>query len=146
KLIDFSIALVMLALLMAWFRVAPSSQIMYLPLLIVIMVTAAAGLGMWFTALAIHYRDVKHALNFIAQLIMYASPVVYSANIVPAKWQRLYALNPMVGVIEGFRAALLGTRPMPWDWIAVGSLTALAMLVTGMLFFRRQERIFADVA
>ena len=101
---------------------------------------------MWLTALAIHYRDVKHALNFLTQLIMYASPVVYSANIVPAKWQTIYAINPMVGVIEGFRAALLDTRPMPWDWIAIGSLTAATMLFTGLLFFRHQERLFADVA
>ena len=79
---------------------------------------------MWLTALAIHYRDVKHALGFVVQLIMYATPVVYSATIVPPEWQKLYAINPMVGVIEGFRAALLGTRPMPWDWIGIGSLTA----------------------
>ena len=146
KLIDFSIAMVMLAILLAWYRVVPTWNILFLPLLVVIMVVAAAGLGMWLTALAIHYRDVKHALNFITQLIMYASPVVYSATIVPAKWQLYYALNPMVGVIEGFRAALLGTRAMPWDWIAVGSLTAAALLVSGLLFFRHQERLFADVA
>jgi lipopolysaccharide transport system permease protein len=146
KLIDFCIAMAMLAVMMAWFRVAPTWNVLFLPLLVLMMVTAAAGLGMWLTALAIHYRDVKHALNFITQLIMYASPVVYSANIVPARWQLIYALNPMVGVIEGFRAAILDTRPMPWDWIAVGSLSATATLLSGLLFFRRQERIFADVA
>lgn len=146
KLIDFCIAFSMMAMMMLWFRVIPTWNIVFLPLLVVVMVTAAAGLGMWLTALAIHYRDVKHALGFIVQLIMYATPVVYSATIVPAEWQRLYALNPMVGVIEGFRAALLGTRPMPWDWIAIGSVSAIAMLVSGMLFFRHQERLFADVA
>jgi homopolymeric O-antigen transport system permease protein len=146
KLIDFSIASVMLAVMLCWYRIVPTWNIVYLPLLVVIMVTAAAGLGMWFTALAIHYRDVKHALNFISQLIMYASPVVYPVSYVPAKLQPLYAINPMVGVIEGFRAAILGTRPMPWDWIAIGSLSAAAMLLTGLFFFRHQERIFADVA
>lgn len=146
KLIDFCIALVMLTILMAWYRVAPTWNTLFLPFLVLIMLAAAAGLGMWLTALAIHYRDVKHALNFITQLIMYASPVVYSASIVPEKWQRLYAINPMVGVIEGFRAAILGTRPMPWDWILIGAVTASLTLLTGMLFFRRQERIFADVA
>lgn len=146
KLIDFCIALVMLAILMAWFRVVPTGNIIFLPLLVLVMIMAAAGLGMWLTALAIHYRDVKHALNFLSQLIMYASPVVYSASIVPARWQPLYAVNPMVGVIEGFRAAILGTRPMPWDWIAIGSTTAALLMVSGLLFFRRQERIFADVA
>lgn len=146
KLIDFCIALVMLGAMMAWYRIVPTWQVLYLPLLVLIMVAAAAGLGMWLTALAIHYRDVKHALNFISQLIMYASPVVYSASIVPEKWQPLYAINPMVGVIEGFRAALLGTRPIPWDWVLIGAVTASLTLLTGMLFFRRQERIFADVA
>jgi lipopolysaccharide transport system permease protein len=146
KLIDFCIAMMMLGLLMCWFRVIPTWNVVFLPLLVLIMVTGAAGLGMWFTALAIHYRDVKHALNFISQLIMYASPVVYSASIVPEKWQKVYAINPMVGVIEGFRAAILGTRPMPWEWIGIGALTASLTLLSGLLFFRRQERIFADVA
>lgn len=146
KLIDFCIALVMLTAMMAWYRVVPTWNVLYLPLLVLMMVVSAAGLGMWLTALAIHYRDVKHALNFVTQLIMYASPVVYSASIVPEKWQSLYAINPMVGVIEGFRAAILGTRPMPWDWIAIGAASALIVLLSGLLFFRRQERIFADVA
>jgi lipopolysaccharide transport system permease protein len=146
KLIDFGIAMAMLAILMVWHGIAPTWNVLFLPLLILIMVIAAAGLGMWLTAMAIHYRDVKHALSFITQLIMYASPVVYSATIVPAEWQNAYALNPMVGVIEGFRAALLGTRPMPWDWIAIGSLTAILLLFTGLLYFRHQERLFADVA
>lgn len=146
KLIDFGIALVMLAAMMAWYRLVPTWHILFLPVLVLIMVTAAAGLGMWFTALAIHYRDVKHALNFISQLIMYASPVVYSTSIVPERWRAVYAVNPMVGVIEGFRAAILGTRPMPWDWISIGAASATLMLLSGLLFFRRQERIFADVA
>jgi lipopolysaccharide transport system permease protein len=146
KLIDFCIAGVMLGVLMLWFQVVPTWNIIFLPLLILIMVMAAAGLGMWLTAIAVQYRDIKHALTFISQLLMYATPVVYSATIVPVKWQRIYALNPMVGVIEGFRAALLGTRPMPWDWIAIGGLSASCLLVTGLMYFRRRERIFADVA
>lgn len=146
KLIDFCIALILLAVMMVWYQAVPTWNVVLLPLLVLIMVAAAAGLGMWLTALAIHYRDIKHSLNFISQLLMYSTPVVYSASIVPEKWQSVYALNPMVGVIEGFRAALLGTRPMPWTWIAIGSCTAAILLVSGMLFFRRQERIFADVA
>lgn len=146
KLIDFSIAMVMAVFVVAWYRVVPNWNVVFLPLLVLIMVTAAAGLGMWLTALAIHYRDVKHALNFVTQLMMYSSPVVYSTTIIPEKWRPLYAINPMVGVIEGFRAALLGTRPMPWEWIAIGSLSAATLLFTGLLFFRHQERLFADVA
>jgi lipopolysaccharide transport system permease protein len=146
KLIDFCIASVMLAILMVWFRVAPTWNVIFLPVLVLIMVMSAAGLGMWLTAIAIQYRDVKHALNFISQLIMYSTPVVYSASIIPPEWQRIYALNPMVGVIEGFRAALLDTRPMPWDWIAIGALTACGLLLSGLMYFRRRERLFADVA
>ena len=146
KLIDFGIALIILALMMAWYRFAPTWNILYLPILILIMVTAAAGLGMWLTALAIHYRDVKHALNFVVQLIMYATPVVYPTSLIPERWQLAYAVNPMVGVIEGFRSALLGTRPMPWDWIATGGLSAILLLATGLLYFRSRERLFADVA
>jgi lipopolysaccharide transport system permease protein len=146
KLIDFCISSLMLGILMVCFRVSPTWNIVYLPLLVVIMMMASAGLGMWLTAIAIQYRDVKHALNFISQLIMYATPVVYSTTIVPIEWQRIYALNPMVGVIEGFRAALLGTRPMPWEWIAIGSLSACSLLFSGLMYFRRRERLFADVA
>jgi lipopolysaccharide transport system permease protein len=146
KLIDFCIAMTMLLIMMAWYRCLPTWNVLFLPLLIVIMLTTAAGLGMWLTAMAVHYRDVKHALTFVVQLIMYATPVVYSATIVPAEWQRIYALNPMVGVIEGFRAALLGTRPMPWDWIGIGAASASLLLLSGLVYFRHQERLFADVA
>jgi homopolymeric O-antigen transport system permease protein len=109
-------------------------------------VISAAGLGMWLTAMAVHYRDVKHALSFVVQLIMYSTPVVYPASIVPEKWQTVYALNPMVGVIEGFRAALLGTRSMPWAWIAIGAASASLLLASGLMYFRYRERLFADVA
>jgi lipopolysaccharide transport system permease protein len=146
KLVDFSIAMTMLAALMVWYRCVPNWNVVFLPLLVVIMLTSAAGLGMWLTAMAIQYRDVKHALSFVVQLLMYTTPVVYPATIVPAEWQSLYAVNPMVGVIEGFRAALLGTRPMPWEWIGLGSLSAAVLLFTGLMYFRRQERVFADVA
>jgi lipopolysaccharide transport system permease protein len=146
KLIDLAIASIILGLVMAWYQFAPTWNIVWLPLLVLIMVTAAAGLGMWLTSLAIHYRDVKHALTFIVQLIMYATPVVYPSSIVPERFQLVYALNPMVGVIEGFRAALLGTRPMPWAWIGVGAASATCMLLTGLLYFRQRERLFADVA
>jgi lipopolysaccharide transport system permease protein len=146
KLIDFSIAMIVLAAMMVWFQKAPTWNVVWLPLLVIIMVVAAAGLGMWLTSLAIHYRDVKHALSFVVQLIMYATPVVYPASIVPEKWQTLYALNPMVGVIEGFRSALLGTRPMPWAWIGLGAVSASLLLVSGLMYFRYRERLFADVA
>ena len=146
KLVDFGIASAMLACTMAFYRITPNWGVLALPLLVLIMLCSAMGLGLWLTALAVQYRDVKHALNFIVQLLMYATPVVYPASIVPERWQTVYALNPMVGVIEGFRSALLSTRPMPWLWIALGACSAAVLLMSGLLYFRRQERVFADVA
>ena len=146
KLLDFSIAMLVLAALMVWYRMVPTLGILALPLLILLMILTAAGLGAWLTALAIQYRDVKHAMTFVVQLLMYAAPVVYPTSLIPERYQLLYAINPMVGVIEGFRAALLGTRPMPWDFIAIGAASALVIALTGALYFRRKERIFADVA
>jgi len=146
RLVDFAIALVILAGLMFWYGVSPTWGIVALPVLIVLMVLTATGLGMWLTALAIQYRDVNYAIGFGVQLLMYAAPVVYPASLIPERYQLFYALNPMVGVIEGFRAALLGTRAMPWDFIAVGAGVAIVLFVSGMFYFRRKEHIFADVA
>ena len=145
KLVDFGIALLLLFGLMAWFKTIPTIWALTLPLLIMLMMLTAAGLGMWLTALAIQYRDIKYGMNFAMRLLMYAAPVVYPASLIPQKYRLLYGLNPMAGVIEGFRAALLGSRPMPWDLITVGSIMAIVFAVTGALYFRRMERIFADV-
>ncbi len=146
KLVDFSIGMLLLFVLMAWFGVAPNWGVLALPLLVLLMMLTAAGLGMWMTALAVQYRDVKYGLNFAVQLLMYAAPVVYPASLVPEKWQLAYALNPMVGVIEGFRSALLGTRAMPWDLLTVGSASAALIAASGVLYFRSKERLFADFA
>lgn len=146
KLIDFGIAMIVLAALMAWYRIMPSPWILILPLLILIMMLTAAGLGMWLTALAIQYRDVNYAMNFVVQLLMYAAPVVYPSSLVPEQFRLFYALNPMVGVIEGFRSVLLGTMSIPWDMIAVGGSVAIVMVISGAAYFRSKERIFADVA
>lgn len=146
KLIDFAIASSVLAVVLLAYGRVPNAGIFALPLLVLIMVIAAAGFGIWCTTLAIQFRDVKHGMNFLVQLLMFVSPVAYSVNNIPEKWRWLYALNPMVGVLEGFRSALLGTRSMPWDWIAIGACSAVVMFVTGLFYFRRQERIFADVA
>ena len=145
KLVDFGIALLLLFGLMAWFKTIPTIWALTLPLLIILMMLTGAGLGMWLTSLAIQYRDIKYGMGFGVRLLMYATPVVYPVSLIPQKYRMLYALNPMVGVIEGFRAALLGTRLMPWDMITAGSVTAIVVAVTGALYFRRMERIFADV-
>ena len=145
RLVDFSIALIMVFALMAWFRITPTLWVFALPWFVVLMVITAAGLSMWLAALAVQYRDVIHASTFLVQLLMYAAPVVYPASVIPDKYRLWYALNPMVGVIEGFRSALLGTNPMPWDLLIVGSASAVLVGVGGLIFFRRMEHIFADV-
>ena len=146
KLVDFLIALLLLFGLMAWFRVAPSWNVVFLPLLILMMMMTASGIGIWLTAMAIQYRDIKYGINFVVQLLMYAAPVVYPASLIPDKYQHAYAINPMVGVIEGFRAALLSTRPMPWDLIAIGAMSSTVFLLIAVAYFRSKERLFADVA
>ena len=146
RAMDFAITLAFLVFLMLWFHVLPTWNVLTLPLLIVILILAASGLGLWLTALAIQYRDIHYAMNFMVQLLMYAAPVVYPTTLIRKPYQQWYALNPMVGVIEGFRSALLGTIPMPWHWIVIGGLSSLVLAVSGLLYFRSRERIFADVA
>lgn len=146
KLVDFSIAMVVLAILMIAYGVMPGASVIALPLLVLLMTVTASAISLWLTAAAIQYRDVKHAMTFVLQLAMYASPVVYPASLIPDQWRWLYAINPMVGVIEGFRAALLGTQPMPWSMIGIGAISATTILISGLAFFRRKEKIFADVA
>jgi lipopolysaccharide transport system permease protein len=146
KLIDFGISFLILLGLMAWFGIKPTIWALMVPIFIFIMVLTAAGVGMWLTALSIQYRDIRYGADFFVQLLMYASPVIYATSIIPEKYQVLYALNPMVGVIEGFRSALLGTRAMPWGLIGVGALMSIAFFLSGILYFRSMERYFADVA
>lgn len=146
NLLDFAIAFLILGLMMLWYGILPTFNILVLPLLILLMVLTAAGMGMWLSALGIQYRDVKYAVQFLTQVLMYAAPVVWPVSLIPDQYRLWYGLYPMVGVIEGFRSALLGTNPMPWDLILMGSLTAVTMFFTGALYFRNMERIFADVA
>lgn len=150
KLVDFAISFLIVFVLMAWFRILPTANIVFLPLLIVLMMLTTAGLGLWFAALAVQYRDVKHAMPFVTQVLMYAAPVVWPTSLIAERFGEtavlLYALYPMAGVIEGFRAALLGTGPMPWGMVGMGTLSALITFVTGLFYFRRMEAHFADVA
>jgi lipopolysaccharide transport system permease protein len=146
KLVDFAIAFVMLAIMMVYFKVVPSGNIVYLPLLMLIMMATAAGLGTFLSALAIQYRDVRHAMNFMVQILMYAAPVVWPVSKLPDAYRLWYGLYPMAGVIAGFRAALLNSGPMPWDLIGMGAISGALCFLVGALYFRRTERIFADVA
>ena len=145
-LVDFAISFIVLACLMAWYQIVPTIYILVLPLLILLMVLTASGIGMWLSAMAIQYRDIRHAMSFLVQLLMYAAPVVWPVSLIPVKYRLIYGVYPMAGVIEGFRSALIGTTPMPWDLIGIGALSALVIAVSGAFYFRRMERVFADVA
>jgi lipopolysaccharide transport system permease protein len=145
RLIDFAIAMLLMFGLMAWYGISPTMGILALPLLVILMMLAAAGIGMWLTALAVQFRDINYGLPLALQLVMYASPVVYPVSLVSEQYRLYYALNPMVGVIEGFRSALIGTIPMPWDLLAVGAGVSAILFLTGIFYFRRMERKFADV-
>lgn len=146
KLIDFLISFIFLFLMMFYYGISPTINALYLPLLITLMVLTSAGCGMLLSAIGIQYRDVRHGMNFIVTLLMYAAPVVYPASLIPEKYRIFYGIFPMAGVIEGFRSCLLGSRPMPWDLIGMGTLSAVTIFILGALYFKRRERHFADVA
>ena len=146
KLIDFVIAFLILIGLMFYFGFWITSQIIYLPLFIILMIITASGMGMWLTALAIQYRDINYGLGFFIQLLMYLAPVVYPLSNVPEQFRLIYSLFPMVGVIEGFRSILLQTNPIPWDVIFSGSIVAIITFISGAFYFRRMEKFYADVA
>jgi lipopolysaccharide transport system permease protein len=144
-LADFSISFVVLLGLMLYYRIWPTWAILWLPLLAIFVLVTALSVGLWLSALNVRYRDVQHIIPFIVQAWMYASPVAYSAELIPSgPWQLIYRLNPLVGVIQGFRWALLRTNsPDQWMMVSVG--TVIVVLVTGLYFFRRMEKIFGDV-
>src|SRR5208337_415554 len=114
-----------------WFRIVPTWNVVFLPFLMLLMICAASGIGMWLSALAIQYRDIKFAVPFLAQLLLYAAPVVWPVSLVPSIYRLAYGLYPMAGIIEGFRSALLRTTPMPWDLIAMGTLSTSLILFSG---------------
>jgi homopolymeric O-antigen transport system permease protein len=146
-LVDLSVALCVLIVVMLAFGVTPRpAAVLLLPILTLIMALTAAGAGYCLSALYIQYRDVRHVTPFLVQVWMYASPIVYSYSLVPPQYRLLYALNPMAGVITGFRAAMLGTGPFPWPLVGVSLAMAIVIFLGGALYFRRAERIFADVA
>jgi lipopolysaccharide transport system permease protein len=154
RLIDFVVAFVVLLVLLVVERMVPRATALTIPLLLLIALVASSGIGLWLSALSVQFRDVKYAITFVVQLLMYASPVIYSTSGIPETLtigifnvpaRHLYSLNPMAGVIEGFRSSLLGTMPMPWTMISIGSISAVSLAVTGVIFFRAREQVFADV-
>lgn len=144
KLVDFGIAMTLVIGVMVYYQVALSWNLLFLPLFVVMMMAIAAGAGMWLAALAIRYRDVKFAIPFVLRMLIYTAPIVYSSSAIPESYRIWYSLNPIVGAIEGFRGCLLGTA-LEWQYIFPGMVTALILFVSGTFYFRRMERVFADV-
>lgn len=144
KLVDFGISMLIIIGVCAFYRVYPTWNLLIFPLLFVVMVSTAAGMGMWLSALSIRFRDVKHALPFAIRMLMYSAPIVYSASSIPEKYRIVYSLNPIVAITEGYRACFLGT-PIEWQYLWPGIIFAIIILITGMLYFHRIERVFVDV-
>ena len=144
KLVDFSISLIILILVMVYYRVTPTWNLLLMPVLIVAMMLVPTGIGMWLAALAIRYRDVKFAMTFMIKLLIYSAPILYTASAIPTDMRFWYSLNPIVAVIEGFRSCLLGGL-IEWQFILPGLFTAVLIFLSGALYFRRMERVFADV-
>jgi lipopolysaccharide transport system permease protein len=143
-LVDLAVAAVLMFGLLAWYGVALTSQFFLLPLFLGLAVIASVGVGTLLAALVIAYRDFRYVLGFLVQLWMFASPLAYPVDVVPERWRLLYALNPMVGVIDGFCAALVGSS-LRWDVIAVSAASSVAFLIAGLFYFKRVERRFADI-
>ncbi len=144
-ILDFAIAFVFLLILMLWFHIVPTWGVIALPIFLFLTLITVLAVGLWLSALNVRYRDVGHAIPFLIQIWMFLSPVAYSVNLVPEKWRLLYSLNPMVGVIEGFRWALLGKGSPDFKLIAVSTAVVIALLLGGLVYFKRIERTFADV-
>jgi lipopolysaccharide transport system permease protein len=143
-LLDFLIASVFLIGMMVFYHITPTAAIWILPLFVILALITAIGAGLWLSALNVEYRDVRYTLPFLAQFWLFMTPIAYPSSMVPDQWKLLYGINPMVGVVEGFRWALLGVGSPPGPMLAVSVLASLALLASGMFYFRRMERTFAD--
>ena len=144
KLVDFGISFILIFSVMIYYKVPLTWNIVYLPLFTFLMVLIPTGVGLWLSALAIRFRDVKFAMAFVIRMLMYSAPIVYSASAIPESIRFYYSLNPIVAVIEGFRATILGT-PMPWNYIWPGVVTSILLVISGLIYFRRMEKVFVDV-
>ena len=145
-MLDLLLAFSVLLAMMAWYGIFPRpTAVLWLPALVLLALITAVGISLWLSALNVRYRDIQHLVPFLVQIWLFATPIAYPSSLLAERWRPLYALNPMVGVVEGFRWALLGSGPAPGPLLISSTLAALVMLVTGTFFFRRIERTFADV-
>ncbi len=144
-LLDFAIAFLILLAMMMYYGIVPGLAILTLPLFILLAVMTALGVGLWLSALNVQYRDVRYTIGFLTQFWLFATPVAYPSSIVPEQWRWLYGLNPMAGVVEGFRWALLGKTEGPGPMLAVSVFAVMLIFIGGLYYFRRMEQTFADI-
>jgi len=144
-LVDFVLAFIVLLGMMLWYGIAPTLNVLWLPAFLLLAFVAALGTGLFLAALNVEYRDVRYVVPFLVQIWLFATPIAYPSSLLSEPWRTVYGINPMAGVIEGFRWALLGTGVAPGPMLGVSVAGALVLLVVGTLYFRRVERTFADV-
>ena len=144
-IVDFAIAFLILIGMMFFYGITPTVAVLTLPALLLLALAMALGVGLWLSTLNVQYRDVGYVIPFLVQVWLYASPVAYPSSLVPERWRVFYGLNPMAGVVEGFRWALLGTGQAPGPMLAVSVLVVIAVFISGLYYFRRMEETFADV-
>jgi lipopolysaccharide transport system permease protein len=144
-LVDFFVSLLLLLVMMAWFGIAVSWAIVTLPLFLLLALCTVLAVGLWLSALNVRFRDVGYTIPFLVQIWMYTSPIVYPVSVIPPQYRLLYSLNPMAGVIEGFRWALLGKQSPDFSLIAVSATAVFLLMLGGLIFFRNMERTFADI-
>lgn len=143
--VDFGLALIVLLGMMLFYGITPTLNVFWLPFLLLLALITSLGVGLWLSAMNVQFRDIRYTVPFITQIWLFASPIAYPSSLLSEPWRTLYGINPMVGVVEGFRWALLGTNTAPGPIILVSSLVALALLVSGAFYFCRMEKTFADV-
>jgi lipopolysaccharide transport system permease protein len=145
-LLDLAIAFVVLLAILVYYGITPTVAVLALPLFVLLAAATALGVAFWLSALNVQYRDVRYAIPFLIQFWLFATPVAYPSSLVPERWRALYGLNPMAGVVDGFRWALFGRPAAPGALLAVSVATVAVLFVSGLFYFRRMERTFADVA
>ena len=144
--VDFILAFIVLLLMMVYFGIVPTSNVIFLPFFLLLAMTTALGVGLWLSAMNVQFRDIRYTVPFITQLWLFITPIAYPSSLIENELLlAIYGVNPMAGVVEGFRWALLGTETAPGPVIIVSSLTALTLFVSGLFYFRRMEKTFADV-
>lgn len=143
--VDFGLSFVVLLVMMVYYHITPTRHVVWLPVFLLLTLIASLGVSLWLAALNVEFRDVRYVVPFVVQFWLFATPIAYSSHLLPEPWRTLYGLNPMVGVVEGFRWALLGTNTRPGPMIALSSLVAVLSLVGGAYYFRRMEKTFADI-